>query len=32
MSEGTDTLRRAMGLIDDKPTYLTIQVSVVVKN
>ena len=26
MSEGTDRLRRAMGLMDDKPTYLAIQV------
>lgn len=32
MSEGTDRLRRAMGLIDDKLTYLAIQVSVVLKN
>jgi hypothetical protein len=31
MSEGADRLRRAMGLIDDKTTYLAIQVSAVLK-
>jgi hypothetical protein len=29
MAEGTDRLRRAMGLTDDKATYLAIQVSTI---
>jgi hypothetical protein len=31
MSEGADRLRRAMRLMDDKPTYLAIQVTHLIK-